>query len=147
MRLEDTLRERSDARFLVAGDLVLDREDQRAWLTSKVLDLPGKPMLLLEELMRRPGLLVTKDRLLEVGWPGQATSDAVLTTAIRDLRRALGDPARAPEWIETQHGEGIASSNRSRNAVFIPDGRPKSNMFTRTVLAAIGKSRSVSLLS
>lgn len=106
MRLEDDLPGRAGARFLVADDLVFDREDQRAWLSSIKLDLSGKPLLLLEELMCEPGLLVTKERLLEVGWPGQATSDAVLTTAIRDLRRALDDPARQPIWIETQHGKG-----------------------------------------
>ena len=102
----DTIDEPGGARFMVAGPLVLDRQDQRAWLADDRLDIGGKPLLLLQELMRQPGLLVTKDRLFDVGWPGQATSDAVLTTAIRDLRRALGDSTRAPEWIETQHGKG-----------------------------------------
>ena len=106
MRLEDTLRERADARFLVAEELVLDREDHRAWLASARLELGSKSLAVLEELMRQPQLLVTKDRLFEAGWPGQATSDAVLTTAIRELRRALGDSAREPAWIETQHGKG-----------------------------------------
>lgn len=106
MRIEDTRRESAEARFLVAGELVLDRQDQRAWLSSTRLELGSKALALLEELMRQPGMLVTKDRLFEVGWPGQATSDAVLTTAIRELRRALGDAAREPEWVETQHGKG-----------------------------------------
>ena len=56
--------------------------------------------------MQHPQMLVTKDRLFDVGWPNQAVSDAVLTTAIKELRRALGDPAREPEWVETHHGKG-----------------------------------------
>ena len=106
MRIEDTLRENSAARFLVAGELVLDREDQRAWLASSPLNIGAKALALLEELMRNAGLLVTKDRLFGVGWPDQAVSDAVLTTAIREIRRALDDPARSPVWIETHHGKG-----------------------------------------
>ena len=106
MRLEDTLRDEERSRFLVAGELVLDRADHRAWLASAPLDLGSKAFALLAELMQHPQRLVTKDRLFDVGWPDQAVSDAVLTTAIRELRRALGDPARSPEWIETQHGKG-----------------------------------------
>lgn len=106
MRLEDTLRDDARARFLIADDLVMDRVDQRAWLNSSQLPLGAKAIALLEELMRNPQMLVTKERLFDVGWPEQAVSDAVLTTAIRELRRALDDPARAPEWIETHHGKG-----------------------------------------
>ena len=93
-------------RFLVAGPLVLDREDHRAWLDGKPLLLGGKALSLLQELMLRSHTLVTKDRLFAVGWPDQAVSDAVLTTAIRELRRALVDRARDPVWIETHHGKG-----------------------------------------
>ncbi|MBX7542002.1 winged helix-turn-helix domain-containing protein [Qipengyuania sp. GH29] len=66
----------------------------------------AKSFALLQELMQQAGLLVTKDRLFDVGWPDQAVSDAVLTTTIRDLRRALDDRARDPQWIETHHGKG-----------------------------------------
>ena len=106
MRLEDTLRRAHAPRFLIAGSLVLDRDDQRVWLEDERVNLGSKAMALLEELMRNPQRLVTKDRLFDVGWPDQAVSDAVLTTAIRELRRALKDPARTPAWIETQHGKG-----------------------------------------
>ena len=95
-----------DSRYLVAGELVLDRDDQRAWRGGDALPLGAKAIALLEELMRHPGLLVTKERLFETAWPGRAVSDAVLTTAIRELRRALDDPARSPHWIETHHGKG-----------------------------------------
>ena len=106
MRLEDSLRSEAESRFLVADQLVLDCADSRAWLVSAKLDLGTKAFSLLEELMRQPQILVPKDRLFDVGWPDQAVSDAVLTTAIRELRRSLGDSARKPEWVETHHGKG-----------------------------------------
>lgn len=106
MRLEDSLRNEADTRFLVANGLVLDSSDRRAWMGSTKLDIGSKALALLEELMRHPQMLVTKDRLFDVGWPDQAVSDAVLTTAIREIRRSLGDPARSAEWVETHHGKG-----------------------------------------
>mgnify|MGYP004455797745 CR=1 FL=1 len=46
-------------RFLVAGPLVLDREDHRAWLDGEPLLLGGKALSLLQELMLRSHTLVT----------------------------------------------------------------------------------------
>ena len=114
MRLEDTLRREADTRFLVSGDLVLDRADHRAWLGGTRMEVGAKALALLDELMCNAGTLVGKDRLFDVAWTDQAVSDAVPTKAIREMRRTLEDNARAPEWIETQHGKGYRqSANRA----------------------------------
>src|SRR5207302_2051362 len=39
-------------------------------------------------------------------WPETAVSETVLTVAIRELRRVLGDQARHPQFIATVHGRG-----------------------------------------
>jgi class 3 adenylate cyclase len=52
------------------------------------------------------GRLVSKEALLEAVWPETAVSEAVLTVAIRRLRRVLGDRARTPQFIETVHSRG-----------------------------------------
>jgi predicted ATPase len=57
-------------------------------------------------LVSRAGQLVTKDDLLACAWPDTAVTDAVLTTAMRELRHALADEARVPTFIETVHGRG-----------------------------------------
>jgi tetratricopeptide (TPR) repeat protein len=57
-------------------------------------------------LLTQAGQLVTKDQLLEAVWPETAVSEAVLHVAIQELRRVLGDRARAPRLIETVHGRG-----------------------------------------
>ena len=96
----------SSERFFVSDGLVLDREDACARLNGEELRLGAKALCILEALMSEPGRLVTKERLFEFAWPGQAVSDSVLTTAIKELRQAIGDKARQPEWIETAHGRG-----------------------------------------
>ena len=49
---------------------------------------------------------MTKDALLAAVWPETVVSESVLTVAIRQLRRVLGDQARTPRFIETVHGRG-----------------------------------------
>ena len=50
--------------------------------------------------------LVSKQELFERVWSGLAVSDDALTSCIQELRRALGDDARAPRYIETRHRRG-----------------------------------------
>lgn len=93
-------------RYLVAGPLTLDREDERLWKDGRATRLGGKGFLLLKALMERPRRLVTKDELFDAVWPGLAVSESVLTTAVKEVRQALGDQARNPRFVETAHGRG-----------------------------------------
>jgi TolB-like protein/DNA-binding winged helix-turn-helix (wHTH) protein len=96
----------SGRELLVAGALRLDVGDERAWLGATPLRLGGKAFVVLARLMRQPQALVTKDELFDSGWPGLAVSESVLTTAVKEIRQALGDDARSPAFIETVHGRG-----------------------------------------
>lgn len=93
-------------RYLIARDLRLDRLDERVWLADKPVRLGGKATSLLRLLMERPQTLVTKEQIFDAVWDGLAVSESVLTTAIKELRQALGDDARKPVWIETAHRRG-----------------------------------------
>ncbi|MEL6324792.1 MAG: winged helix-turn-helix domain-containing protein, partial [Pseudomonadota bacterium] len=92
--------------ILRAGPLQIDRQDERAWLQGEPVKLSPKAFGLLSALIAMPGRVVTKSELIETVWEGRAVSDAVLTTAMRELRRALNDNARSPSIIETVHGRG-----------------------------------------
>lgn len=96
----------TERQILIASRLRVDVSDERAWLEETPLALSQKPFQLLVTLMRSPQLLVTKDDLIEQVWEGRAVSDAVLTTAIKELRQALGDRAKASEFIGTVHAKG-----------------------------------------
>ena len=84
----------------------LDRKDERLWLDGRTVRLGGKALALLRALMEHPRTLVTKSELFDSVWPGLAVSESVLTTAVKEVRQALGDDARSPRIVETVHGRG-----------------------------------------
>lgn len=64
--------------------------------------LQSQPLQILEELLANPGELVTREQLIARLWPqGIVDFDTALNSAVRRLRRALGDSAEAPRYIET----------------------------------------------
>ena len=93
-------------RYLVAGSIRLDTVDERVSQDAVPLRVGGKAFILLRTLMEDAQTLVTKDALFDRVWNGLAVSDSVLTTAVKELRQALGDSARQPRLIETVHRRG-----------------------------------------
>jgi DNA-binding response OmpR family regulator len=92
---------------LSCGDLKFDRKARRAYLHGEELTLTPKSLALLEYLMTHPDELVTRDRLLDAvwGWDFPVGTRAV-DTRIAELRRALGDDASQPRYIDTIPGQG-----------------------------------------
>ena len=60
-----------------------------------------KHMDVLVHLAANAGEVVSKEKLLAGSWQQQYVADAVLTRAVAELRRALGDDAHDPRFIET----------------------------------------------
>ena len=52
-------------------------------------------------LARQPGQVVTREELMDQVWPNTFPTGDVLTQAITALRRAFGDNADAPRYVET----------------------------------------------
>jgi DNA-binding winged helix-turn-helix (wHTH) protein/tetratricopeptide (TPR) repeat protein len=86
--------------------LVLDRTDESVWYGARKITLAPKAFSLLRYLAERRGRLVTKDELLDAVWPGVFVGDAVLKVAVREIRQALDDDAREPQFIQTAHRRG-----------------------------------------
>ena len=96
------IRIRSEAtRFLSVGEHVVDVD------TLRLLTRPGSPRLtpkaaaVLLQLARAAGRTLSRDDLLNVVWKGTCPTPDVLTQAVKDLRRALGDDLHAPRFVET----------------------------------------------
>lgn len=69
--------------------------------TSRIR-LQVQPQQILEELLARPGQLVTREHLVARLWPrGIVNFDLSLNNAVHRLRVALGDHAETPRYIET----------------------------------------------
>ena len=92
--------------WLVFGPFRLDRRDERLWQGEAVIPVRPKTLAVLCALVAQAGQLMTRDALFATVWPETVVSEAVLTVAIRELRRVLGDQARMPQYIETVHGRG-----------------------------------------
>ena len=74
--------------------------------TAEVRVTP-KALAVLQVLARQAGRVVTKEELFRTVWPDAAVSDATLSSCILELRKALGDDARRPRYIETLHRRGF----------------------------------------
>ena len=68
--------------------------------------LSPKAAQVLLNLVQEPGRVWSRDALLDAVWDGQTVGEEVLTQAIAELRRALGDDFRQPRYIETVHKTG-----------------------------------------
>ncbi len=70
--------------------------------SGRPVRLAPKPAEVLAELVSRAGTTVRRTEFRERIWPGGGVDvDHALNTCIREIRRALRDPARAPVYIET----------------------------------------------
>src|SRR5262249_4912733 len=96
----------SEPQRLIFAPFLLDLRDERLWQEHEALRLRSKTLAILRCLVAHAGQLVTKDTLLQTVWPETAVNEAVLTVVMGELRRALGDQARRPRFIETVHGRG-----------------------------------------
>ena len=88
------------------GPFRLDPVGGQLYRDGVVVPLAPKAFALLQLLAAEPGRLFAKQELLDAVWPGVFVGDAVLKVAIRDVRKALGDSAQAPRYIETAHRRG-----------------------------------------
>src|SRR5215470_17968535 len=93
-------------RLLSFGPFRLDVANQQLRQGQEVVRLTGKALAVLCYLAEHGGQLVSKDDLFAAVWPGVVVSDSALVACIGELRRALGDTRRTPQFVETVHGRG-----------------------------------------
>ncbi|MGB7156575.1 MAG: AAA family ATPase, partial [Tepidisphaeraceae bacterium] len=88
------------------GPYRLCRRQARLLRDGRPVPLTPKAMDVLHHLARRPGELVGKQELLAGVWPDVIVGDASVKVCIREVRRALGDFADDPKYIQTVHRRG-----------------------------------------
>jgi DNA-binding response OmpR family regulator len=89
---------------LRVGELTIDPPARTATLDDRMLELTPKEFDLLALLARQPGVVVSKQEILEQVW--QTTwygSAKTIDVHVAALRKKLGDP----QWIETVRGVGL----------------------------------------
>jgi DNA-binding winged helix-turn-helix (wHTH) protein/tetratricopeptide (TPR) repeat protein len=109
----------------------LDIANQCLWRGETRVSLMPKPFAVLRYLVEHPGRLVTHDQLLNAIWPDTYVQPEVLRRYILEIRRALGDNAEAPRFVQTFPKRGYQfispvsvddepAANRTRIAEDIP---------------------------
>lgn len=90
-----------------AGPLAMDLAGRSATLHGQPLSLSRTEFDLLATLAQHPGLVWSRERLIERVWgPEYPGVTRVVDIHITALRRKLGDDAEAPTFIETVRGLG-----------------------------------------
>jgi len=100
--------ERKDRQRLQFGPFEFDVAAGELCRQGERVRLQEQPRQVLAALLERPGEIVTRDELRERLWKTDTFVDFEhgLNTAIKKVRRALGDSAEAPAFIETLSRRG-----------------------------------------
>lgn len=92
--------------YIVFALFRLDVPGGRLWREGQVIPLRPKSFAVLLYLVEHAQRLVKKEELLSRLWGDVTVGDAVLKTSLKEIRRALGDSAQRPRFVETAHGLG-----------------------------------------
>jgi DNA-binding winged helix-turn-helix (wHTH) protein len=90
------------------GSLLLDTESRALTREGRPVSISPKAFKLLHVLLEARPRAVPKAELHRRLWPDTVVSDVNLPTLIAEVRQAIGDVARAPEFIRTVYGYGYA---------------------------------------
>jgi len=106
MHSSETNREKPKPNGFVTGEWtvtptrnLLVRGQEQVRVEPRVMDV-------LVHLAERSGEVVSKEELVQQVWDGRYVADDVLTVTIYALRKALGDDARRPRYLETVSRRG-----------------------------------------
>jgi Tol biopolymer transport system component/DNA-binding winged helix-turn-helix (wHTH) protein len=83
------------------GDFCLNVEDHTLTRDGQTVPITPKMFDLLLVLIQHPRKVLRKDFLLQSVWPDSFVEEGNITFNIRQLRKALGDDAQEPRYIET----------------------------------------------
>lgn len=83
------------------ADVEIDAEGFRVTKAGAPVRLEPKALELLLFLAARPHRLVTKADIQDALWKGTFVTENALTRLVAQIRKALGDDAREPRYIET----------------------------------------------
>jgi adenylate cyclase len=109
------------------GRFRFEPDTARLWTRKREVKLTPKAAAVLGRLIARGGEPVTKEELFAEVWRGTVVSDDALVTCIQELRKALGDDAKKPRFIETRHRRGY------RFAAEITGGAPSAPVAAQSV--------------
>ncbi|MEZ5403480.1 MAG: response regulator transcription factor [Bryobacteraceae bacterium] len=107
----------SAPKTLKVGGLELDRNSCRVWLNSQEIQLTATEFRLLEYLMSRPGVVFSREQLLDSVWGhDRAVTDRTVDVYILRLRQKVEQEPASPSFIRSVRGFGYSFND----AVAVP---------------------------
>lgn len=124
------------------GEFTLDTEARQLSRDGAPVHLTPKALALLECLVAKGHGAVPKAELLACVWPSTCVSEGSLTSVVKELRKALGDSARAPRYVRGVRGFGYAFCGEARAEPAAAPGRPEFRVWweNREVALAEGEN-------
>lgn len=92
---------------LRAGDIIVDLERHEATAAGRQLDLTTKEFEILATLAGHPGIVYTREKLLEIIWGYEYYGDPrVVDVHVAKLRKKLEEDPSEPHYLVTVRGVG-----------------------------------------
>jgi DNA-binding response OmpR family regulator len=89
------------------GRVVIDTDAREVYVDGVEAELTRPEFDLLDTLTGRPGVVFTRQELLDLVWgPDWFGDDHVVDVHVSSLRRKIGDDRRSPRFIQTVRGVG-----------------------------------------
>jgi len=92
------------------GRFTLDTDSRQLFRGDEPIHVSPKALELLKTLIDARPRALGKAELHKCLWPDTFVSDANLAVLVNEIRGALEDDARAPQYVRTVHGFGYAFS-------------------------------------
>ncbi len=100
------------AKVVVFGDLKIDCESRRVYVSSKEVNLTAKEFDLLELLIFNPNKVYSRENLLNTVWGYDYPGDVrTVDVHIRRLREKIEDNPSEPKYVHTKWGVGYYFQN------------------------------------
>ena len=94
-------------RYIVSGDLKLDKDGRRLFINDKEVNLTAKEFDVLELLVLNPNKVYGRDNLLNIIWGYDYPGDArTVDVHIRRLREKIEENPSEPKYVHTKWGVG-----------------------------------------
>ncbi len=100
-------KEEDNSRFLTVGDLKLDLESRRVYISGKEINLTAKEFDVLELLITNPNKVYSRENLLNIVWGYEYPGDVrTVDVHIRRLREKIESNPSEPKYVHTKWGVG-----------------------------------------
>ena len=92
---------------ITLGDMKMDRESRRVFISDKEVNLTTKEFEVLELLIMNPGKVYGRDNLLKIIWGEDFPGDVrTVDVHIRRLREKIENNPSEPKYVQTKWGLG-----------------------------------------